>query len=208
MVPSPFDRIEIRSIRWKPFHHEPMSAIGGLPKQTNCFAMNAVTVQNQNKLSPQVSVENPKKRHRLFGADILGVDMKVQSQTLPFRGNTDSGNDRKTVMTIPVVLNRRFAFRCPCSPKHRLQHKASFINKSDAISLAVGFFLYAANLTVANVGLLSRSVRGPCVRASGNSTQANVGCTRHGRDDTLLQRSTRLPRPLADMSTGLCRTQP
>ena len=201
MVPNPLHRIKIRSIRRKPFGLKPIGMLS--PKQTNCFTMNAVTVQNHNKLSAQVPAESLKERHRLFRADILGMDMKVQSQTPPFWGNSDSRDDREAVVAVPTVLDRRFAFRRPCPATHRLQHKAAFIRKNDTISLPMRFFLYGANPAVASVGWLSRRVRGPCVRVFGNSSPANAEGARHDRDDTLPQSSAGLPRPLDGRSTGL-----
>jgi hypothetical protein len=156
MVPNLLHRIEPQSMRRQPFHYEPTGML--LPKQTNCFTMNIVMVQNHNKLSPQMSAENPEERHHLLGANIAGMDIEAQSQTPPFQGNRDRRDDRETVVALPAILSRRFALRRPCSATDRPQHKTTLIRKNDAISLPTRFFLYAANPAAASVGSLYRRV--------------------------------------------------
>lgn len=79
MVPYHFHRVEVRGIARQPFRFNPVDT--RLLQQVHCFAMDTVTIQHQDELPRQVSVEQVQKVHHIVKPDIGLLQFEVQPQS-------------------------------------------------------------------------------------------------------------------------------
>lgn len=107
MIPHHFHRVQVWGIGWQPLDLEPIR-MGSL-EQMNGLAMRAQPVQHDDKLVPQPPVQKGQEGDHLLGADVVLMDLKVQTQPPTPRCNRDRRNQRQTIPAIPAVLNRRLA---------------------------------------------------------------------------------------------------
>src|SRR4030042_1634380 len=120
---------------------------------------------------------------KIIGPNVMIRDVKIQTQTMPLRRNSNRRDNRKPVMSIPTVQDRCVAPWRPGAANQRLEHKATFIRKNHATPGFTSVFLYAASLSFANLRWLVRCVLSPVVRAFDNSSPWRSRFARPVRDD-------------------------
>ena len=111
----------------------------------------------------------------------------------------NSRDRRESVAPVPTVLDWSLSPRRPGSSSHRLEHKASFVNKHEAFLAPSSLFLYAASASSSSAGPPPRRVPEPAARASDSSSPGNEGTTRH------ILRNMRLVRLCLRRSSSTCR---
>jgi len=177
VIPNLLHRIKLRRIRRQPFKPD---SPGKSSLQTYCApAMHKPAVQNQNNTLWKMNKELPDKKHKIVNADVRILDVKIQTQLMTNRRNTDSADGRELVVTFPVVKQWRLASWGPGSTHQRLEHKAAFIQQNDGSTAFSGVFLYKANVPFARFLWPARCVLWHAVPAFGNCSADEKECTRH-----------------------------
>jgi len=199
-VPNLLGRIELRGIRRQPFNFNSFRQ----PPAKSCGprSVNWPTIHDQYKAMRQMTKQSTNESFKIIGASIMFPQVKIQTQVMPFRRNSNRRDGREPVMSGPIIQQRCFSPWCPGTADQRLQHKATFIRKNDATTGSLGFFLYVASLSCATLRWLFRRVPELVVRVFGNSSPWHLGSARPARGDRGRRSSCGSPRPLVPVSTS------
>ena len=202
--PDLFHRVEFRSRRRKPFGARPGAR---LLDRTHSAPVDTPTIQHHDDVSPQVAAHLSEKRHHIVAAEVLLLDMKVQTEPPALWRHRKCRNSGKPVMSVPHLQDGCLSSRRPCAPAHWLEHKACFVNNDDAAAMFSSVFLYAASASAATAESPPRRVPALDVPVSGSSTPSRAGCARRAPDDSLPQTPSRSPLLPVAMSTVVCDTR-
>jgi hypothetical protein len=136
MAPDFFHGVQFRSIGRKPFNSEPGVAL--LEKPIERFIMDAIPIANDDQISVQSAVNSSDEIGKVMSTDVSCLQVIVETYLRTMRWNRQRSDSRYSISPIPYVLNRRMAQRRPSPTPIRLQHKARFVEKNDAIELRIG----------------------------------------------------------------------
>ena len=199
VIPDLFARIELRGVRWKPFHADPRCmTLQVIVHRSTSVAV--APIPDEHDLAAHATAEMSQETHHMRPADIRGVDLPVQADSSSVRGEGDRVNDGQSVMSIPSPQNGRLSPGRPRPAHHRLKHEAAFVQKDDATAFPAGVFLYAPSALDASARCPLRRSRERGARASDNSSPDVPEATIHGPDDIARQTSSRLLRPCVSAS--------
>jgi hypothetical protein len=137
-IPHQFHRIQVGSIGRQPLDLKPVRVLS--LHQSHRLAVGVVAVQHQDELAPQALVHQGQERHNFLKADVVVVDLEIESQAAAYRGYRNPRDNRQTIMAVPAVLDGRLTSRCPTAADYGLEHEATFIDQDDTPPLVVGFF--------------------------------------------------------------------
>jgi len=207
-VPNLLRRIKLRRISRQPLN---LDSSGQSPaKSSSPTSVNWPAIHDQYKTMGQMTKQPTNESFKIIGANIMLLQVKIQTQAMLFRRNSNRRDSRKPVMSGPIIQQRCLSPWCPSTTDQRLEHKAAFIRENDTTTGSLGFFLYLTSLSCATWRWLSRRVPELVVRVFGNSSPWPLRSARPAKGDSGRKSFCGLPRPLAIVSTSWCdsREQP
>ena len=138
MAPTMLDGIQFWCIRRELFDME-AGAIE-VTQQARGFLVPTEAIPDHQQRTLEMAAELLDKRKDIVPGDVGRRDRKIESQALTPGRDGDGAGDGQAVVTIPTIMDRCLALRCP-RPAHRgLQHEAALINQNDRAALTPGFF--------------------------------------------------------------------
>jgi len=204
VVPYLFDGVELGGVGRQPFDRGPAGA--SFKQAADRGPMNIPSIENQHDLALQVTTEPPEKGQDVVGADVLIVDLKVKPQAFALGRDGEGRDGRKTVMSVPTLVDGGVSSGSPRAAEHRLKHKAAFVNKDDATAAPSSVFLYGATAPCTTAGPPSRRIPARDARASGSSNPSRGGRARHAPDGNARRNASGSTLPHAATSKGRCDT--
>ncbi len=198
-IPNLFHWIEFRSIGWQPFNCD--STGESIFQSFRSRPMHHPTIHNQYNSTRMMLQNSGHELFKIIRDNIIIKDIEVQSQTMSKRRDGNRRDDRKSVPSVPTIMDRRLSLGSPSSTYGWLKHKATFIQKNKATTGFSPFFLYVASLDCAKWRLPLRRVRELVVRASGNSSPSVSECATHWRYRNVRRNVCESLRQCGSMST-------
>jgi len=181
MIPDLLSRIEVRCIGRKPLHADDP----GVALQVFLQDFGSVwfrSVEYEDELAADVAPQRPQENHDLKAADILGVNLPVETESNAASGKGNGTDNRQAIMTVPCSQNRSLTPGRPRSTDYRLQHEAALVDEEDASTFLPGVFLYAAIAAGASGRFVPHHVLELAAQASGNSSPNGPEAARHEKD--------------------------
>ena len=152
-----------------------------------------------------MSVYVPQEPHHIWGARVMVKQRVVEPESFRPRRAGKCRQRRDSIVSVPGMLQRRFANRSPHAPPQRLEQIATFIKKNQASLPFEALFLAAANSRGSSERLRLRSARALAVSVSADSNRADAANGAHRWDDTPRQRGAGSCRVRAARSTPTAR---
>lgn len=130
--------IKFGRVRRKGFQMQPPEALA------QCVDGSALVyggiVEKNDDVSAKVLQEVAKKHGDLVAADVDGVEMAVQAQTMSLGADRNARDRRNSVMAMPMAKQRRLTARAPRFPHGRNQQKSGFVRENDVGTQPCGVF--------------------------------------------------------------------
>ncbi len=191
-VPNLLRRIKLRCISRQPLNFD--SSGQTPPESSGPRSVNRPTIHDKYKAMRQMRKQSTNEGFKIICPNIMTPQVKIETQAMPLRRNSNRRDGRKSVMSGPAIQERCLSPRPPGTTDQRLEHKAAFIRENNATTGFLGFFLYVASLSCATLRWLSRRVLELVVRVSGNSNPCPLRFVRPVRGDTGRKSFCGLPR--------------
>jgi len=192
VVPDLLNRIEVRRIGRQPFNTDGLGVSFQVSPQYFC-PMDTPPIHDEYHPPMDITREGAQESNHILSADVFSLNAPVKSNPASMGGKGNGTDDRKSIMTTPLVEYRRLASGCPCPPHQRLEHKSTLIQKDDALAFLFSVFLYPAIFLYAKPESVPHSFLCPTAVVSDNSNHKRGESSKHVPDDTLHRNDPQLP---------------
>lgn len=129
MVPDSLIRIQFRGVRreW----HEVKSLRSAQEFAHRLAPMGIEIVQKNDQVAADLAQKMAEERRDFFPLDVVLIKMAVKRASVALMTDSNPGNGRYAVMTIPMMDERRLAHRAPCLSNRGDQQEARFVEEND-----------------------------------------------------------------------------
>ena len=139
MAPPRLDRVQFRSVGWKPLELDVLHPRFADPPGSRTVDRPTIEADNQRTLIVFAKLFN--KVDNLVGANVVIVNLKRRTDVSPRGRKCHRSDNAQAIIPVPGSLHGRYATRRPGSTVHRLQSEPGFIDKNNAGTLPSRFFL-------------------------------------------------------------------
>ncbi len=191
--PNGFNRVEFRGVRRQPLNRD-VGTMFGEELADDFSLMNLPVVHDEYFSVWNTSSDTTQESQDFFRSDVMRVDSEEEIKPFTLRRDTNSADNRESIVSLPVFENGSFSFDRPSLSDDGLKHKSRFVNENDRLFFpSWPVVLSLASSPCATVLPALRFALLLCAGVFDNSSLEPAESSTHGRDDTLSQTSVRLP---------------
>jgi hypothetical protein len=200
--PDKLVRVELRRIGREGIRVQARIAVQEMLNESGL--MGAPSVPEQDHWAQEVAQEMPKEIGHFRGPDVLvGMEPRIQGQTLSLRGDAESRDGRELG---PTPCDEQIWSLSPRSPSPGNigdEQESAFIEEDQMGPKRCGLFLYGATRTSSSRRSPPRCAPGLASAASGSSNRDPASISRCDKGDTPPRTAWRLPLQSVLTSTRL-----
>ena len=138
-VPTLFDRIQLRTVRWKIFEDELAGMM--LFEVFLCRKMSGKTIPNNDQLFIVMALEFNQPKDKVFGHDGTVHDREQKVELATARRGDDQAQAGLIATAIGLTQDRRLADFRPSRAANRRERKTAFVNENQECVEFLRFFL-------------------------------------------------------------------